>query len=264
MSALIRASHPAPTVVVTTLAVLLGVEAGLGGPRTVLLGLAVLAGQLSVGWSNDLLDADRDRATGRPDKPLATGQVSRCTVTVALIIAVGAAGGLSLPLGGPAALAHLVLLVSAWSYNLGVKGTVLSWLPYVVAFGTLPAVPALALAPPEMPAAWMIAVGALLGAGAHLVNALPDLADDVATGVRGLPHRLGARHTGTAAVVVLAGGTAAAVLGPHGPVPAWAWAVLALTVLLAAGSLVRAGRAPFRAAMVVALLNVVMLLVRGG
>src|SRR5665647_499792 len=28
---------------------------------------------------------------------------------------------------------------------------------------------------------------------AHLANVLPDLGDDVATGIRGLPHRIGAR-----------------------------------------------------------------------
>ena len=53
MRALAAASHPAPTAVVTVLAVAL--VAGLGAPvATVLLvGAAVLAGQLSVGWSND-------------------------------------------------------------------------------------------------------------------------------------------------------------------------------------------------------------------
>src|SRR3712207_7375206 len=33
-----------------------------------------------------------------------------------------------------------------------------------------------------------------LGVGAHLLNVLPDLEDDAATGVRGLPHVLGPRR----------------------------------------------------------------------
>ena len=49
----------------------------------------------------------------------------------------------------------------------------------------------------------MPVAGALLGVGAHLVNALPDLADDEATGVRGLPHRLGPRWTPPVATAVL-------------------------------------------------------------
>ena len=41
-----------------------------------LVALAVLAGQLSVGWSNDYLDRERDRAAGRTDKPVAAGELS--------------------------------------------------------------------------------------------------------------------------------------------------------------------------------------------
>ena len=41
---------------------------------------AVLAGQLSVGWSNDLVDVGRDRRAGRTDKPLATGEASLAVV----------------------------------------------------------------------------------------------------------------------------------------------------------------------------------------
>lgn len=262
--ALVRASHAPPTAAVTALAVLLAVEAGHGLRGILLVGLAVLSGQLTIGWSNDLLDAARDRAVGRADKPLATGVLDTRTVTRALVVAAVACVVLSLALGWRAALTHLLLVGGGWAYNLGVKSTVVSWLPYVVAFGALPAVPWLALAPPALPPWWMLAVGALLGAGAHVVNVLPDFADDGATGVRGLPHRLGARASGVLAVVVLLTGTAVAVLGPAGPVPAWGWAVLVGAGVLAVGSLGRPGRAPFHAALVIALANVVVLLVRAG
>lgn len=262
--ALVRASHAPPTVVVTALAVLLAVEAGLGPARTVLVGLAVLTGQLTIGWSNDLLDAGRDRAVGRADKPLATGDLGARTLRSALVVAVLACVGLSLALGWRAALAHLLVVGSGWAYNLGLKSTPLSWAPYALAFGALPAVPWLALDPPALPPWWMLAVGALLGVGAHVVNVLPDLADDDATGVRGLPHRLGPRVAGVAAVAVLLAGTAVAVLGPGGPVPAWGWVVLAGAGGLAVASLGRPGRAPFHAALVIALANVVVLLVRAG
>lgn len=259
---LARASHAAPTAVVTALATLLAVEAGHDAGRVLLVALAVLTGHLSIGWSNDLVDAERDHAVGRSDKPLVTGEVGQRTLTVALGVAVGACVALSLGLGLWAALAHLVLVAAGWVYNLGVKSTVWSWLPYVVAFATLPAVPWLALDPPALPPSWMTAVGGLLGAGAHLLNALPDLVDDAATGVRGLPHRLGARAAGALAVVVLVAGTATAVLGPADPVPAGGWVVLGATGVLAVVSLRLGGRAPFRVAMVIALVNVVVLLVR--
>src|SRR5690625_7626414 len=64
LSALVRASHPAPTVVVTALAVLLAVEAGLDGVRTVLVCGAVLAGLLVYGCACALLADPRDCSVG--------------------------------------------------------------------------------------------------------------------------------------------------------------------------------------------------------
>ncbi|MEE6272246.1 UbiA family prenyltransferase [Georgenia wangjunii] len=262
--ALARASHPAPTVAVTALGVLLAVVAGLPGTTTAVLALAVLAGQLTIGWTNDLLDAGRDRTVGRRDKPLASGELTARTARRALAGAVVVAVVASFALGVAPGLVHLVLLAgSGWAYNAGLKGTAVSWLPYAVAFGSLPAVAWLARPEPVLPPVWMMAVGALLGVGAHLLNALPDLAEDAATGVRGLPHRLGARASRVVAVVVLLAGSAVAVVGPAGPTPGWGWAVLAGLAALAVASLARGGRWPFRAAMVVALVNVVVLLLRG-
>src|ERR1019366_1392639 len=74
--ALLRASHPEPTVMVTALAVALAVSTGRDAAGVVAAGAAVLAGQLSVGWHNDWLDAGRDAASGRPDKPVAAGDIS--------------------------------------------------------------------------------------------------------------------------------------------------------------------------------------------
>ena len=104
----------------------------------------------------------------------------------------------------------------------------------------------------------MVAAGALLGVGAHLVNVLPDLADDAATGVRGLPHRLGARRSSALAAAVLVGATVVIVLGaPVEP----AVAVVALVVVggFAVVALVTEGRTPFRAAIAMALVDVAML-----
>src|ERR1700728_1340764 len=76
--ALIIASHPIPSLAVTAMATLLTAEAappGFGAGRVVLVALAVLAGQLSVGWSNDAIDADRD--AGRAGKAGPRGPVRR-------------------------------------------------------------------------------------------------------------------------------------------------------------------------------------------
>src|ERR1700723_2838269 len=78
--ALLRASHPEPTVMVTALAVALAIGTGRSGVGVLFVGAAVLAGQLSVGWHNDGRDALRARAAGRSDKPVVAGDISRRTV----------------------------------------------------------------------------------------------------------------------------------------------------------------------------------------
>jgi 4-hydroxybenzoate polyprenyltransferase len=201
--ALARSTHPGPTVAVTVLSVVLSTAIGLGLERTVVLAPAVLAGQLSIGLSNDLVDAGRDRLVGRRDKPLALGQVSTTTATVVLGVVTVLAVGLTFVLGWGAGLAHLVFLVSGWAYNLGLKRTAWSVVPFVLGFGSLPAIVMLAAAPPAAPAAWALLVGAAFGVAIHFTNVLPDLEDDARTGVVGLPHRLGRLRAGLVAFAAL-------------------------------------------------------------
>jgi 4-hydroxybenzoate polyprenyltransferase len=130
-----------------------------------------------------------------------------------------------------------------------------------VAFGCLPAVVTLALPRPEVPAAWTIAAGVLLGVGTHLLNALPDLDDDESTGVRGLPHRLGAARVRVLAPVVLLAGSVVAVLGPGDPGSPWPWSVLGVCGVLAVVAVVARGRVPFLAAIGIALVVVLSLTV---
>jgi len=245
---------------VTTVATLLAVGAELDARHVVLVGAAVLCGQLTIGWTNDVVDADRDRQVGRSDKPVAAGEVTRRATAVAAGAALTACVILSALLGWRAGLCHVVLLVgSGLAYDLGVKSTVWSWLPYAIAFGSLPAVPTLAQDPPVLPPWWLMAAGALLGVGAHLVNVLPDLADDAATGVRGLPHRLGARASQLGAAAALLGAAAALLLGPSRATGGWQWLVLGVNLLLAVVVASGRGRTPFRAAMLMAVVDVVLL-----
>lgn len=261
---LVAAAHPGPAVAVATVAALLAVDAGLAPGTAVVVTLAVFTGHLTLGWANDLLDARRDRAVGRADKPLATGRVGAGAVTAALAVAGIACVVLSLAAGWRSGVVHLVLgIASGQAYNLGLKRTALSWLPYAVTFGTLPAVVSLAGEAPAWPPWWMTAAGATLGVGAHVLNALPDLADDLRTGVRGLPHRLGERTARPLAAGLLVGASVLAAFGPAGAPAAWVWVVLLVVAALAVFALTGRGRGPFRAAMVIALLDVVLLVAAG-
>jgi len=269
-AALVRAAHAPPAFAVTVFAGAYAAGAAGAGPgRALLVAAAVLAGQLSVGWSNDWIDADRDLAVGRPDKPVVAGTVTVAALRRAALLALAACAALSLALGPAAALLHLALVAAAWAYNARLKSTVWSWLPYAVAFGGLPSVATLGVPGGDVLAPWWVTGGgALLGVGAHLANVLPDLEDDAATGVRGLPHRLGRRRTATGAAGVLLAAVAVVALGPPGAPGAVAVAGLALAAALAASGaavgLARpASRWPFGAAMAVAAVAVVLLVVQG-
>jgi 4-hydroxybenzoate polyprenyltransferase len=194
---------------------------------------AVLTGQLAIGWSNDYLDAERDRAALRSDKPVATGAMKPQVVGIAAVVALIVTFALSAAVGWPGGAGALAIVLCGWAYNLGLKATVLSWLPYAVAFGMLPAVATLSASPPRWPAAWALSAGALLGVAAHLANVLPDLGDDVATGVRGLPHRIGVRATALTAAALLLTASAVILFGPVGPPGPWRLAGFAAAVLVA-------------------------------
>ena len=189
--ALLRSSHPEPGRAVTVAMTLLAVGAGHRGWGVPGVFLAVAATQLSVGWVNDWLDAERDRGPAGRDKPVAAGQISARAVGLAGLVATLAVPLLGLLFGLLPAALLTVAAVVALLYDWPLKGTVFSIVPYLVAFGLLPAFVVVALPGHPAPPAWLVAAGTLLGGGAHFANVLPDLADDEATGVRGLPHRLG-------------------------------------------------------------------------
>ncbi|MFI2752290.1 UbiA family prenyltransferase [Cellulomonas sp. P22] len=268
MRALLGASHPAPTVAVTALATALAI--GVGSPvRTWwVLGLAVLAGQLSVGWSNDWLDAARDTAVARTDKPLARGAVRVAEVRTAAFVALLACVLLSAGLGWWSGGLHLVAVASAWAYNLRLKGTVWSWLPYAVSFGLIPVFVVGALPGAPVPPWWAPAGGALLGVGAHLANVVPDLEDDASTGVRGLPHRWGPRVSSLVACAALVTATGCLVLGRGGAPGAAGLVGLAVAAALAVAACTVAvlrprSRVPFLLVIAVAGVDVVLLVAAG-
>jgi 4-hydroxybenzoate polyprenyltransferase len=191
---LVLASHPLPTLAMT---IGVTVAAALTG-RTLLevglVALTVLSGQLTVGWLNDVVDRHRDRQVGRLDKPVAMGWVDPGTVTFSVAVVVLALVPLSIANGTYAGIAHLAAVASAWAYNLWFKRSFLSWLPYAVSFGLLPAFLSYGGLGGGMhggPPTWaMTALAALLGIGIHFLNTLPDLVQDNETGQRHLPLRI--------------------------------------------------------------------------
>ena len=141
-----------------------------------------------------------------------------------------------------------------------------SVLPYAISFGLLPAFITAGL-PGHPVYGWLVAAGALLGAGAHFANVLPDIDDDLTTGVRGLPHRLGATGSRIAAGTLLAAASLVLAVGPPGPPGALGVGAVAVAVAAAVGAGVlgrRPGsRAAFLGVLVVAAVDVALLLASG-
>lgn len=268
VAALLRATHPLPSAAVTAFAVAASAAAGRSTAGCVLVAGAVATGQVSIGLSNDLLDRHRDEQAARPDKPLATGEVSPRLATVACGVALACCLPLSLASGWRAGAAHLVAVAGGWAYNLGLKRTLLSALPYAVSFGLLTAFVTLGLPGNPWPRPWALTAGALLGVGAHFLNVVPDVDDDLAGGVRGLPQRLGASRSAVVGALLLSMASVSAALGPGLPAPGWAWAGLAVAVVLSASAAVlgrrrTTGRAPFGLAVATAAVAVAMVVARG-
>jgi len=242
--ALAQSCHPIPSVAVTAISAGLAVLADLPLGRGAVVTGAVFTGQLSIGWSNDYLDAERDRAALRRDKPFATGAIRPRVAGIAAIVAFMSTVALSATVGWPGGVVLLITVLTAWAYNLGLKATILSWLPYAIAFGLSPAVVTLSALTPRWPPAWVVIAGALLGVAAHLANVLPDLGDDVATGIRGLPHRIGARATALTAAAVLFTASAVILVGPASQPAIWRWGLFVATVLVTGASARLAYRNP--------------------
>lgn len=273
LRALWGATHPGPTLVVTTLALALALAVGLEPIRMLLLVVAVFFGQVSVGLSNDAVDAARDAAVGRADKPVARGRAgSALAVLGGASVAVAIAIALSAPLGSGMLAAHALALAAAWAYNAGLKSTAASILPFLFSFGLFPSLATLARPEPSLAPVWATIAGAALGAAVHLTNVLPDLEDDLVTGVRGLPHRLGARVSAVLAVAGLLAGAAAVLFGPavtaRTGIPPLAWAFASVVAVVAVATGVRAlvrppDRTVFRFVMLTALLLAAQLVATG-
>jgi protoheme IX farnesyltransferase len=261
---LVRACHPEASAAVTTIAALLAIAVGHTPAGVAGVTLTVLASQLCIGWHNDWLDADRDALVERTGKPIPAGLVARRTVGRASVAAGVAMVAVALPLGFVATLVITAGLLGGLAYNWPLKMTLASPAPYLVSFAALAAFVVLALPHGPHPPLWMVSAAALLGGGAHFANVLPDLADDRRTGVRGLPHLLGARGSWAAAAMLLLAAGAVVTIGTAHRAP-WigAVAVAFSAVVLALGwfrSLTPGSRAAFYAALVVALVDVILLL----
>ena len=199
---LLKASHLGPTILVVAITYVLS-RAEFPVSESLFITLAILFGQFVVGWSNDLVDFSRDKDALRSKKPLVAGTITQSTLRIAIGAALLSALIFSLlsPLGVNGTAIHFLGLLSATAYNLKLKATKLSVLPYVVSFGALPwAIYTAAEIPTPT---WMVFGFILFASAFHFLNVLKDIDSDIAQGVMGLPQVLG-RQKSIAMALLLA------------------------------------------------------------
>ena len=186
----LRAAHFGPTVIVTTASFLLSLSqySLIDSLRVT---IAIFAGQLVVGWSNDFIDAPLDIAAQRTKKPIVSKEINPDLLKKSIVVALVAALLLSLfsPLGLTGTLIHFLGILSATFYNLKLKPTILSPLPYIVSFGALPW--AIYLPAGNHPPLWLYLDFMLIAVAFHFFNVLKDFQWDIKQGILGLPQRLG-------------------------------------------------------------------------
>ena len=202
---LAKASHAGPTILVVSISFVLA-SSQFSTSQSLEIACAILAGQCVVGWSNDLIDFNLDAQAARSKKPLVEGIISPAMLKRAILLAIIAALALSLfgPLGLIGTGIHFLGLLSATLYNVTLKRTILSPLPYILSFGAMPW--AIYKANGTNPPLWLYLGFALIATAFHFLNVLKDLQWDLSQGILGAPQRLGrVGSIGVAACLLLLG-----------------------------------------------------------
>lgn len=188
---MLRLTHPFPSLldglVVAAIASIAGGDPGV----SLRLGVSMTALQSSIGALNDIVDAPRDSGR-RPPKPIPGGSVTpRAAVSV---VALGATigVGLALPSGPTAVLVATICLAIGYGYDLRLKGTAWSWLPFALGIPLLPVYGWVGVGS-ALPSRFLVLLPLAIMAGAALAiaNARADLDPDRRTGTDSVAMRLG-------------------------------------------------------------------------
>ena len=186
--------HPVPSLLTTAAAAgfawIFGI--GPGDRRFWSITAIMLLVQFSISALNEWSDADLDRKAGRR-RPIPVGLVSRETaLTVAVVCAVGAFLLCVLSNLGPLALLLVgVGTACGWAYDLWLKPTPLSFVPFAIAFPLMPFWIGVLAGRPLTSLVSLFIGGGPLATAIHLADAIPDRERDRAAGLTTLAVVLG-------------------------------------------------------------------------
>ena len=204
---LLKASHFGPTLLVTAISFGFATYYWWEGPAYVI-AFGVFTGQLVVGWSNDLYDFEDDLKHNRQSKPLVNGVLTKAYLQrwLRLMVPFSFIANLAGPLGIKGGLVYMFGVACGVAYNFYFKFSILSPLPFAIAFAALPS--CIAISKDITPPTWMWLGGALFGMAAHFINVIKDMKQDQISEIKGLPQRLGTRNSIVAAALLIALGFA--------------------------------------------------------
>lgn len=199
---LLKAAHFGPTLIVTAISFGFAVYYWWEGPAFVI-ALGVFTGQLVVGWSNDLYDLEDDFKHQRTKKPLVSELITKQYLQkwLRFMVPFSFVANLLGPLGIKGGLVYMLGIACGVAYNFYFKFSILSPLPYAIAFAALPS--SVAISKDINPPIWMLLGGALFGMAAHFINVIKDMDQDQASGIKGLPQRLGQTKSIVAAIFLI-------------------------------------------------------------
>ena len=211
LKGLLKASHFGPTLLVTAISFGFATYYWWEGPAY-LIAFGVFTGQLVVGWSNDLYDYQDDLSHNRKNKPLISGQITKELLQNWLkwVTPFSFIANLIGPLGVKGGLVYMLGILCGVAYNFYFKFSVLSPLPYAIAFAALPS--SIAISKGITPPVWMWLGGALFGMAAHFINVIKDMKEDQISKIGGLPQRLGTKNSIWVAIILVALGIAAIII----------------------------------------------------
>jgi 4-hydroxybenzoate polyprenyltransferase len=205
----------------------------------------MVALQASIGSLNDLVDRSRD-AGHKPGKPIPRGLATPSEARVMVLVGLAIGLALAAPSGWPTLVVAAAGTGAGYAYDLWLKGTPASWLPFSVGIPLLPVfawLGATGAVPPGL--GLLVPLAAAAGAALAIANALADLERDRDAGTPTIVSRLGARtawtmHAALQALVVAVAAGSMVVLGTP---PAL---VLVAAVLTGLGAALLAGGTPGR------------------
>jgi 4-hydroxybenzoate polyprenyltransferase len=196
--------HPFPSALDATAASAIALIAGSGARLALHLGLGMLCLQFAIGAANDFADSATD-AQAKPAKPIPAGLLSREAVIVVFVIAALLGLALTASASAAALAVGVVGLADGLLYDLRLKGTALSWVPFAAGVGLLPVYAWLG-ATGTLPAFVLLVVTLAVAAGCALAlaNAFSDLERDRLSGVTSIATVLGPGRTIALNVSILA------------------------------------------------------------